>query len=51
MTSKLAKKFVGDKRYITFHKDEDYPVFAKAGAIIPMASISSNYNFTGNPEK
>ena len=48
---KTGKKFVGDKRYITFHKDEDYPVFAKAGAIIPMASISSNYNFTGNPEK
>jgi len=48
---KSGKRFVGGKRYVTFHKDEDYPVFAKAGAIIPMANISSNYNFYDNPEK
>ena len=47
---KTGKKFVGDKRYITFHKDEDYPVFASSGAIIPLANIHANYNFTGNPE-
>ena len=26
---KTGKKFVGGKRYVTFFKDEDYPVFAK----------------------
>ena len=46
-----GKKFVGNKRYVTFHKDEDYPVFVKAGAIIPLSNITTNYNFTGNPEK
>ena len=48
---KTGKKFIGNKRYITFFKDEDYPVFVKAGSIIPMANITTNYNFTGNPEK
>ena len=46
---KTGKKFAGGKRYVTFYKDEDYPVFARAGAIIPLASINENYNFTGNP--
>lgn len=31
-----GKKFTGDKRYVSFYKDQDYPVFAKAGAIIPL---------------
>jgi len=31
-----GKKYSGGKRYVAFYKDEDYPVFAKAGAIIPM---------------
>lgn len=31
-----GKKFPGGKNYVSFFKDEDYPVFAKAGAIIPM---------------
>ena len=48
---KTGKKYVGGKRYVTFYKDEDYPVFAKAGAIIPLANISSNFNFIANPEK
>ena len=48
---KNGKKFNGGKRYITFYKDEDYPVFVKAGGIIPLANIEKNYNFTGNPEK
>ena len=26
---KTGKKFLGDKRYVVFYKDEDYPVFAK----------------------
>lgn len=31
-----GKKFPGGKNYVAFFKDQDYPVFAKAGAIIPM---------------
>ncbi|MBE6148422.1 MAG: DUF5110 domain-containing protein [Firmicutes bacterium] len=48
---KSGKKFIGGKRYVTFYKDEDYPVFAKEGAIVPMANITTNYNFYDNPEK
>ena len=43
-----GKKFVGNKKYVSFFKEEDYPVFAKAGAIIPL-SIKSNINNTSNP--
>jgi len=32
-----GKKFPGDRECVTFFKDEDYPVFARAGAIIPMS--------------
>ena len=43
---KTGKKFMGGnsggKRYVTFYKDEDYPVFAKTGAIIPMAILDKN---------
>lgn len=31
-----GKKFPGGREYISFFKDQDYPVFAKAGAIIPL---------------
>ena len=33
-----GKKFPGNRRYVSFCKDQDYPVFVKMGAIIPMAS-------------
>lgn len=33
-----GKKFAGGKNYISFFKDEDYPVFAKAGSIITLGS-------------
>jgi hypothetical protein len=33
-----GKKFPGNRRYVSFFKDQDYPVFVKMGAIIPMAS-------------
>jgi len=33
-----GKKFPGGKNYISFFKDEDYPVFARSGAIIPMGT-------------
>lgn len=49
---KTGKKFVGGKRYITFYKDEDYPVFAKMGSIIPMARLNKeNINSTTPPKK
>ena len=34
---KTGKKYLGNKKYILFYKDEDYPVFARTGSIIPMA--------------
>lgn len=44
-------KFVGDKRYISFYKDEDYPVFATQGSIIPLAMINEeNINSSNNPD-
>lgn len=36
---KTGKKFPGGKRYVTFYKDEDYPVYAKNGSIIPLAIL------------
>ncbi len=47
---KTGKKFVGNKRYIAFYKDEDFPVFAKAGAIIPMAINTEDLNDTSTPK-
>ncbi len=43
-----GKKFTGNKEYIAFYKDEDYPVFAKAGSIIPLG-INDNINSTASP--
>lgn len=49
---KTGKKFVGGKRYVTFYKDEDYPVFAKRGTIIPKAILDDDdLNNTDNPRK
>ncbi len=47
---KTGKKFIGDKRYVTFYKDEDYPVFAKSGSIIPLADLEENKNVTDSPK-
>lgn len=47
---KTGKKFPGDKRYVTFYTDEDYPVYAKAGSIIPLAILGKNINVTNPPE-
>lgn len=38
---KTGKKFPGGS-YVSFYKDEDYPVFAKSGSIIPMDAKKSN---------
>ena len=45
---KTGKKFPGDKKYVAFFKEEDYPVFAKAGAIIPLSN-RSDVNNVGLP--
>lgn len=48
---KTGKKFPGGKRYVTFYKDEDYPVFAKSGSIIPLAILDeNNLNDTTSPK-
>ena len=41
---KTGKKFPGAKKYVSFYRDEDYPVFAKSGAIIPLSNISDKNN-------
>lgn len=43
-----GKKFPGGKSYLSFFKDQDYPVFAKAGSIIPLGS-NKNINDTTPP--
>lgn len=43
-----GKKFPGNKKYISFFKDEDYPVFAHAGSIIPLSN-NSDYNNVSLP--
>ena len=43
-----GKKFPGNKKYISFFKEEEYPVFAHAGSIIPLSN-RSDYNNTGLP--
>ena len=47
---KGGKKYIGDKRYVTFFKDEDYPVFAREGSIIPLANLEDNLNVTNSPK-
>ena len=47
---KTGIKYQGNRRYISFYKDEDYPVFANQGTIIPLAMIDyDNINSTNNP--
>ena len=38
---KTGKKFPGG-RYVTFYRDEDYPVYARSGAIIPIARLEND---------
>ena len=47
---KTGKKFPGNKRYVIFYKDEDYPVFAKSGSIVCMADLEKNLNVTDAPK-
>ena len=43
-----GKKFMGNKKYVLFYSDEVYPVFARAGSIIPFGT-NENINDVGNP--
>lgn len=45
-----GKKFIGGKQYLSFFKDEDYPVYVKEGAIIPLA-FKDEINDTSIPKK
>lgn len=45
---KTGKKFPGRKKYVSFFKEEDYPVFAKSGSIIPLSN-RSDVNNVGLP--
>ena len=48
---KTGIKYSGNKRYISFYKDEDYPVFATQGSIIPLAMLNEDYlNSSNNPD-
>ena len=43
-----GKRYNGNKKYVSFYKEEDYPIFAKKGSIIPLSN-KSNVNNTSNP--
>ena len=43
-----GKRYNGNKKYVSFYKVEDYPIFAKKGSIIPLSN-KSNINNTSNP--
>ena len=47
---KTGKKYLGNKRYILFYKDEDYPVFARDGSIVCMGDLEKNMNVTNCPK-
>ena len=42
-----GKKYSGNKKYVSFYKDEEYPVFVKEGSIIPLSL--NKYNDTSCP--
>ena len=44
-----GKKFPGGKDYVSFYREQDYPVFAHSGSIIPMG-LNPNINDTTPPE-
>ena len=39
-----GKKYLGNKYYLNFYRDEDYPVFCKAGSIIVLSGDDSVEN-------
>lgn len=46
---RTGKKYLGKRKQISFFRNEEYPAFVKAGAIIPM-SLHSNINDTTPPK-
>jgi alpha-glucosidase (family GH31 glycosyl hydrolase) len=44
-----GKKFPGGKSYVSFFREQDYPVFARGGAIIPLSN-NPNLNDTTPPK-
>ena len=44
-----GKKYTGGKRYVSFYKENEYPVFVRSGSIIPL-SLNS-LNDTSIPER
>ena len=44
-----GKKFIGGKQYLSFFKDEDYPVYVKSGSIIPLG-FNEELNDTTPPK-
>lgn len=44
-----GKKYLGKKKHLSFFRNEEYPVFVKSGAIIPMA-LHANINETTVPK-
>lgn len=44
-----GKKFPGGKSYVSFFREQDYPVFARGGAIIPLSN-NENLNDTTPPK-
>ena len=43
-----GKKYPGNKKYVAFYKEDDYPVFAHSGSIVPFSN-KSDYNNIGLP--
>ncbi len=43
-----GKKFPGNKKYVSFFREDDYPVFAHSGSIVPFSN-RSDYNNIGLP--
>ncbi len=41
-----GKKFPGGRSYVSFFREQDYPVFVKAGAIIPLSNEENLFNTT-----
>ncbi len=39
---KTGKKFPGDRSYVSFFRDEDYPVFVKSGGVLPLSGELNN---------
>lgn len=44
-----GKRYTGGRRYTTFYKLEDYPVFARGGTIIPLAILDEKKINDTNP--